>query len=374
VEIGAFIIEDGYARFLDRTTKPAFSEELSKLAVRIDGLSSAPGKRAKLAVQAIVGGDSALDLKGEVAPVGDLYADITGELRNFVLPSVNPYADSAIGWGIDRGKLAVKLHYVIEKNQITAQNEIIIENLHVAQSRKDDEVQKRIGLPLGMIVALVTDSDNGIRVDLPITGTLDNWSADVSDAIWTVVKNAIVNIVSSPFKAIGRLFTGSGDKIESVAIDPAKFAVGSATVAADAESHLTKVADFMRRAPAIKLTLAPVTTAAHTESLRGQELSARLQRVQREAKLDDLTAAVAAEYARVFPGEPPPKTTEERLARLREREPVSPEAVGQLAARRVEAIRDALTAKEGIPPARLVAGDATTATTGDGRVEFKIGQ
>ena len=76
----------------------------------------------------------------------------------------------------------------------------------------------------------------------------------------------------------------------------------------------------------------------------------------------------------MFPGEPPPKTTEERLARLREREPVSPEAIGQLATRRVEAIRDALTAKEGIPPARLVAGDATAATSGDGRVEFKIGQ
>src|SRR5205085_4110061 len=187
-----------------------------------------------------------------------------------------------------------------EKNQITAQNEIIVENLHVAQSRKDDEVQKRVGLPLGLIVALVTDSDNGIRVNLPITGTLDHWSADVSDAIWAVVKNAIVNIVSSPFKAIGRLFTGGGDKIESVAIDPAKFAVGSATVAADAESHLTKVADFLRRAPAIKLTLAPVTTPADTDALRGQELSARLQRVQREAKLENLAGAAAAEFKRVF--------------------------------------------------------------------------
>jgi hypothetical protein len=372
VELGAFVIEDGYARFIDRTTKPAFSEELSKLAVRIDGLSTVPGRRAKLAVQALVGSNSALDLKGEVAPFGELYADIFGELRNFGLSTVNPYADSAIGWGIERGKLAVKLHYTVEKNQITAQNEIIVENLHVAQSRKDDEVQKRIGLPLGMIVALITDSDNSIRVNLPITGTLDNWSADVSDAIWTVVKNAIVNIVASPFKAIGRLFTGSGDKIESVAIDPAKFPAGSATVPPEAESHLTKVADFMRKSPAIKLTLVSITTPADAESLRVQELTARLQRVQREAKLDDLAAAVAAEFARVFPGEAPPKTTEERLTRLREREAVPEAAVGQLATRRLEAVRDALAAKEGIPPARLVAGDATAATAGDGRVEFKI--
>ena len=374
MEIGAIVIDDGYARFIDRTTKPAFSEEVSKLALRIDGLSSQAGKRAKLALQAIVGGDSALDLKGEVAPFGDLYADVAGELRNFGLPSVNPYADNAIAWVIERGKLGVKLHYIVEKNQLIAQNEIIVENLHVARSRAEDEVQKRIGLPLGMIVALVTDSDNGIRVNLPMKGTLESWSADFSDAIWTVVKNAVVNIVASPFKAIGRMFTGSGDKIESVAIDPATFTVGSATIADGADAHLTKVADFLRKAPAIKLTLAPVTTAADAESLRAQELTARIQKVQREAKLADLDAAVAAEFKRVFPGEAPPKTSEERLARLRAHEPAPTDAVAELAGHRLRVVQAALTEKEGIPAARLVAGDATTAPAGDGRVEFRIGE
>ena len=374
LEIGSVIIEDGFARFLDRSTTPAFSEDVSRLAVRLDGLSSAPGRRAKLAVQAIVGGDSALDLKGEIAPFGDLYADVEGELRNFVLPSVNPYADNAIAWIVEKGTLAVKLHYTIEKNQITAKNEIIVENLHVARSSAEDQVQKRIGLPLGLIVALITDSDNGIRVNLPISGSLQTWGADFSDAIWSVVKNVAVNILAAPFRAIGRMFTGSGDKIESLAIDPVKFAAGSASLADDVATHLTKVADFLRRSPAIKLTLAPLTTPADADSLREQELAARLQRVQREAKLPDPAAAIAAEFARAFPGEPLPKTTEERLAKLREREPAPTAAVSELATRRLETVRQALTEKEGIPTARLVTGDAGNAPTGDGRVEFRIGQ
>jgi hypothetical protein len=200
IALGAFVIEDGYARFIDRTTTPAFSEELSKLAVRIDGLSSEPGKRAKVAVQAIVGGSSALDLKGQVAPFGELYADVAGELRNFVLPSVNPYADSAIAWTIEKGTLDVKLHYTVERGQIAAQNEIIVDNLCVARSKAEDEVQKRIGLPLGLIVALLTDSNNGIRVNLPLKGSLQSWAVDASDAIWAAVKNVVVNIVASPFR------------------------------------------------------------------------------------------------------------------------------------------------------------------------------
>jgi hypothetical protein len=309
-----------------------------------------------------------------VAPFGALYADVSGELRKFALPTVNPYAETAIAWIIERGTLTAKLHYTVERNQLTAKNEIIVENLHVARSRAEDEVQKRIGLPLGLIVALVTDADNDIRLNLPITGTLQSWAADLSDAIWTVVKNAVVNIVAAPFRAIGRLFTGSGDKIESVAVDPARFAAGTATIAAEAEGHLTKVADFLRRSPAIKLTLAPVTTSADLESLRTQELAAKLQRVQREEKLATLDEAIAAEFARRFPGEPAPKTTEERLARLREGATVPPEAVEQLATRRLEAVREILATKEGIPAARLVAGTPARATSGDGRIEFAIGQ
>jgi uncharacterized protein involved in outer membrane biogenesis len=408
VELGSFVIDDGYARFMDRSVEPAFAETLSKLSVRLTGLSSEPGRRADLAVQAIVGGDSALDLKGKVAPFGELYADIAGELRRFALPSVNPYADNAIAWVIEKGALTVKLHYTIEKNQLTANNEIIVDNLHVAQSKKEDEVQKRIGLPLGLIVALITDSNNGIRVNLPLQGSLQTWSVDLSDAIWTAVKNVVVNVVAAPFRAIGRMFKGKGDTIESVAIDPAPFAVGSPTLAPEGEGQIQKVADFMRKSPAIRLTLAPVTTKTDAESLREQALTARIQKVQRDLKLDTFDKAVDAEYTRVFGGDeppksaegaapkppagtPPPKTgdsaappkapegaappmkTEEKLAKLREREPVPTELVAELAKRRLTVVRETLSEKEGIPAVRLGSGDAASGD-GGGRVEFTIGQ
>src|SRR6202007_2702096 len=120
------------------------------------------------------------------------------------------------------------------------------------------------------------------------------------------------------------------------------FTAGSATVAADAEGHLTKVADFMRKAPGIKLVLVPVTTAADRDIIAEEVLRARLQKVQRENKLDSVDKAIAKEFARVFPGETPPKTADEQLARLRAQEPVPAEAMQQLATRRFEAVRDTL--------------------------------
>ena len=223
-------------------------------------------------------------------------------------------------------------------------------------------------------------------------------------------------MVAAPFRAIGRMFKGKGDTIESVAIDPAPFAAGSPTLAPEGEGQIQKVADFLRKSPAIKLTLAPVTTSTDAESLREQALTARIQKVQRDLKLDTFDKAVDAEFKRVFgeaaakaaEGAPPPKPvagptpspptaaaatpppggtsakpseaaappmkTEEKLAKLREREPVPTELVAELAKRRLTVVRETLSEKEGIPAVRLVSGDGASGDNGAGRVEFKIGQ
>src|SRR5262249_61239088 len=103
---------------------------------------------------------------------------------------------------------------------------------------------------------------------LPVSGELDKFKANFSDAIWTVVTNAVANIVAAPFRAIGRLFKGKDDKVESLTVEPVIFKPGTDTVADGMEQHLTKVADFMRRAPGIRLTLAPQAGATDLESLK----------------------------------------------------------------------------------------------------------
>lgn len=375
VDIAVFVIDDAYVRFLDRSVQPAFSETLSRFAVKVEGLSTTPGRRAKLTSQAIVGGDAALDVHGELAPLGELYVDLEGELRDFKLAQVNPYATSAIAWIIDRGKLGVKFRFHVERDQLEASNEIVVQDLHVQPTPKEDEVKKRIGLPLGMIVALITDGDNGLRVNLPMSGSVSAWKTDLSDAIWAVVKNAAVNIVAAPFRAIGRLFTGTNNTIESVGVNPVTFAAGSDVVTPEMARHLTSVADFLRRAPGVRLTLASVPSAGDVESLRAQELTARLQQRQREKGLPDFAAAAAAEFGERFPGVKPPPP-DEQLTRLRAEESLPDERMADLLARRAGVVRDGLVRAEGVPEARLLPAEGAAPAPGDGegRVEFRVGQ
>ena len=370
-------VEEGTIRFLDRTTKPAFSEDLSRFEVSVTGLTNRRGQRAKLSVQSVVGGDSALDISGAIGPLGaPPFLDLVGELRKFPLPTVNPYAEAAIAWIIRRGDLTYNFRFKLEDDQISATNDVLIGHLQVAKSPdRGDEVKQRIGLPLGMIVALIKDGRGEIHVTVPVSGSLRDPKFDPSDAIWTAVRNVLVNVLAAPFRLIGALFTSSDDKVAELRVEPVTFAAGVSAIAPAMEEHLLRVADFLRRTPFVNLGLRPEASAADIETLKAQEVLARVQRLQREAGAADLAAAVRLYYQRYAPTLTLSKTVDEQLAALRRQEPTPAGPLADLLKRRLEATRDRLTKAEGIPPDRLVApaaAAAPTAAAGDGRVEFEI--
>jgi uncharacterized protein involved in outer membrane biogenesis len=349
------VIEDGYTRFLDHTTQPAFSEDISKISLVVKDLSNKASQRASLAMQAVVGGDSALDIRGEMSAIGaPTYVDMVGELQKFTLPAANPYVDSLLAWVIRRGDLTAKLEYKIEQDKLDAKNDILVGNLKVAPSRASDEVKKRIGLPLGLIVALIKDGDGNIHVNVPITGTLSDRAFDFSDAIWTAVRNVIVNILKAPFRAIGGLFTGGDNKIDELKVDPVTFAAGSTVLSPEMERQTVRVGDFLRRAPYVGLTLTSVTSPEDEEALKERAVAARLEKFQKDQGLADQATALRRYYQVTIKDVLLPKTVEEQLLLLRRREPVPTAALADLKRRRLEVTRERLAKVEGIPEARLV--------------------
>ncbi len=374
LELGEIRVEDGSARFLDRSTKPMFSEDFSRLEVTVAGLSNRAGQRAKVSLKSVVGADAGLDLRGEVGPIGQPpLVDLVGVLRDYRLPTVNPYADRTIAWIIRRGDFKYDVHIKLEGDQLTVNNDVFVGHLQVAKSpERGDEVKQRLGLPLGLIVALIKDGNGDIRLSVPVTGSLRDPKFDVNEAIWAAVRNVIVNVLAAPFRLIGRLFA-SDDKIEELRVDPVTFAIGSSVIDPAMEAHLLRVADFLRGSPYVNLELRPVASEADIEALKAQEVLARLQRFRREVGAGDLASALRLYYQSHAPSLTLPKTVDEQLAALRQREPTPEAPLADLLKRRLDAARERLTKAEGIPPERLAAGAAAPpGAAGDGRVEFEL--
>jgi hypothetical protein len=382
-------IEDGSVRFLDRTTTPPVSQDMSRLEVTATNINNRPGERGQLAVQSVIGRDASLDVRGDVGSIGSpAFIDLVGELRSFKLPSVDPYATAATGWGIKKGELQYKVHFKLDGDALDATNDVVVGKLQVAPASGTDEVKRRIGLPLGLLVSLVKDSRGEIHANVPITGSIQDPTFHLGDAIWTAIKNVLTNIVKAPFRAIGRLFshgdktdedkTGTTDELGEPKVAPITFAAGSAVIAPDMEKHLGGVADFLRRTPFVNLALSPAPSAADTEALKAEAVNARLREFQKARGLKDGPKVSKAYFKAQLPEVKPPKTVAERLAMLREREPAPEGALDDLDRRRIDVTRERLVSAEGIPAERLTVAEAPAAVStppapnGAGRVEFQV--
>ncbi|MGH7342369.1 MAG: hypothetical protein ACREKH_17930, partial [Candidatus Rokuibacteriota bacterium] len=170
-----------------------------------------------------------------------------------------------------------------------------------------------------------------------------------------------------------------GDTVEAVAIDPVVFEPGSASLTADTQKQLQRVADVLRASPQIKLALQPVVGERDLAALRARAATARIQRVQREEKLAELSEAAVRAFKATYPERPVPKITEEIVAALAERETVGDEERSSLIARRLEAARQALLDGAGVEAERLLAAPPSAGSTittdsrpGEGRIEFDL--
>lgn len=369
-------LEEGSLRFIDRGTEPDFSEDFSKMDLTVTGLGNKPDQKAKLVFTTVVGGDGGLEIRGDIGAVGaPLYLDLVGEIRDLELPAVNPYSDKAIAWLIKQGDLKYRFTVKVENDQLTATNEIVVGKLRVAKAKQvDDQVKSRLGLPLGLIVALIKDSNGNIVLNVPISGSLKDPKFDLSDVIWSSIKNVLVNVLASPFRLIGSLFS-KGDKIEEPKVNPVTFPPGSLVLTPTMETHLLRVADFMRRTPYVTLTMHPVVAPADLEAIKSTEVAARLQQFAKEKGISDPPKILAAYFKEKMPDEKPPKTVEEQLRLLREREVVPDAKVKEMQEQRVAATKERLVKKEGIQEKRLIPGEANKPPSGaaEGMVEFTVG-
>jgi hypothetical protein len=372
--IDGLVVREGNVRFVDHTTTPAYSEELSRLAMTVRPLTNAEG-RATVTVQGIVGVDAALELRGEVAPFDrPFFLDVRGELRSFAVPRTNPYLQRFLDWIARRGELTTRVHYRVEDNELTATNEVTVQRLDVEPAGGDQRPDRLVGLPLGLAVALLKDARGEIRVTVPVSGELGSPEFSFGDAIRQALKNVLGRAVTAPFRAIGSLFRRDDGTVQDVAIEPVTFPPGSAVITPDAAAHLQRVADFLRASPYVRLTLQPAVSDEDLRALRAQEATVRIQRVQREQGLLHFEEAARRVWLQIRPESAPPEDPKAIVRVLAEQEPAPTEAARRLAERRVGVTRTQLVDAAGIPGDRLLdAPDPPPpGTSATGGVEFGL--
>jgi uncharacterized protein involved in outer membrane biogenesis len=365
-------VDDGFLRFVDRTTNPAYAEELSGITLLAEGLGTNPRRHGTLDLRGTLASGNALAVRGQVGGLtGPRFLDLTLEVKDVPVPRLNPYLDQLSSWIARQGTVTASLHYKLDGDDLEATNVLDLNGLELEQGGRGNEVQRRVGLPLGLLVSLLKNRQGQIHLTLPVKGRLSAPDFHYSEAMWAAVRNLAIKLVSLPFSWVGGMYYTEDARIDSLQIWPVNFTTARTTPTSAGAAQLQRLLTFLKESPAIRLRARPVTTVADVTALRRAALESRLA-----AAGDDAGArrqAAIALYAELFPRRELPTSDEVLLEDLTRETPTPSGALRALAAGRTAAIRDALVAA-GLPPERLEPAESRTAveSEGEGRMEFEI--
>jgi len=375
IAVGELAVDEGFVRFVDRTTTPAFTEEASRMVVTGRALGTVRNGKGPLALTGRLSGGTPFELKGTLgALTGPLNLDLDGKLTDFPLPRVNPYANKLIGWIARRGVFGTTVRYRVSDNVLTATNDIVLGQPDFVPSRTGDEVRERVGVPLGTLIALLKNARGEVRLSVPVTGNVATRQFDFSDAFWQAVRKTAIGVVSLPVSWVGKIFYTEDARVETIQIWPVYFEPGTVRFAEGFDKQAQRVGTFLRDAPAVKLAMKSVLTVDDIAALKRDALRQRLEGAAREAGAGGVEAAAARLFAERFPGRPAPGGVDATVAELARDEPNPDAAAKTLSTRRMEATRAQLQSAARIEPARLhvTEGLVPVEGAGRGRVEFEI--
>jgi hypothetical protein len=274
IRLGKIVLRGGSVNFSDFFVKPNYTVMLTGVAGSVTEMT--PDKSGDVELHGRIHQTAPVEVAGKLNPLSkELFVDLKASARDIELSPMTPYAVKYAGYGIEKGKLSLKLSYLIENRKLVAENNIYLDQLTFGEKVDSPTATK---LPVLLAVALLKDKNGVIDVNLPISGSLDDPEFSLGGIIVKVFVNLIVKAVTAPFALIGSLF-GGGEELAFLEFDP-----GSAMLDADDEAKLKTLAKALDERPALKLD---VSGRIQPDADRDALKRTALDRQVKAAKLKD---------------------------------------------------------------------------------------
>jgi hypothetical protein len=274
IRLGKVVLSGGSVSYSDFLVTPNYSVMLTSVSGSVTAIT--PEQPGEVELHGRIHQTAPVDIAGRINPLAkDLFVDLKVSARDIDLSPLSPYSLKYAGYGIDKGRLSVKLAYRIENGKLVAENNIYLDQLTFGAKVGSPTATD---LPVLLAVALLKDKNGVINVDVPISGSLDEPEFNVGGVLAKVFGNLVVKAVSSPFAMLGSL-VGGGEELAYV-----EFAPGSAALAAGDEAKLTSLAKALDGRPGLKLEVSGrIDPEADREILKRAELDRQAEAAKLKA-------------------------------------------------------------------------------------------
>jgi Domain of Unknown Function (DUF748) len=206
LRFGQLVLQRGRLHYTDNFIKPNYTAHLVAITGTIGAFSTRSTTPAPVDVSAKLQANGPISIRGTVNPLAKKPAlDITATAHGIELTHLTPYSAKYAGYPITKGKLNVDLHYMLDNDQLRANNHIFIDQLTFGDHVENDTATK---LPVKLAISLLKNSRGEIDVNIPVSGSRSNPEFSIGSVISHAVLNLITKAVTAPFTLLASAFGG----------------------------------------------------------------------------------------------------------------------------------------------------------------------
>jgi uncharacterized protein involved in outer membrane biogenesis len=249
IALGQITLHNGHINYTDNFIKPHYTADLTDVGGKIAAFGTRSAEPAAVTLEGQLNGSAPINISGSINPLVPMaFVELTAKANGVELTGLTPYSAKYTGYPITKGTLTVDVHYLLDKQTLTATNHIHIDQLTFGDHVTDPNAAN---LPVRLAVALLSDSRGVIDLNIPVSGSLNDPQFSIGAVIWVAFKNLVVKALTSPFTLIASAFGGGS----SQDLNYVEFRPGYATLTPDAQSRLETIAKALQARPALKLEI-----------------------------------------------------------------------------------------------------------------------
>jgi len=246
-DIPSIYFTDSELNFTDESLPIKFQTVIGELNGEISGLNSSGDRETRVDLKGSVDGYAPVVLAGKARPFSSTpIVDMGLTFDGIDLVRLTPYSGTYAGYAIDRGTLNLDLHYTLDGNRLKGDNSVVIDQLKLGDKIDSDQA---VDLPLELALALLTDSNGVIDMEVPVTGDVDDPDFGLGSVIASAFVNLVTKAVTAPFTLLANL-VGSEDDMQRIS-----FSSGSSELDDAARAKLADLSSALAQRPGIKLVL-----------------------------------------------------------------------------------------------------------------------
>ena len=196
IKIGHADLKGGEFLYSDDTMHRIFEYQLRDIAISGDNLDLMGNNKITLSAKLPKQGSVMLRWDGSLS---DFYnQSLMLMLNNVDMVGLSPYVEHFTGFPIKDGNLTFRSQNVVSNGSLSGINQFGTYNFKL--DKRDKSLDPEIKLPLRLAVWVLTDKDEHIDIDLPVSGHLDSPKFSYGKVIMKAVGGLMLKIAVSPFE------------------------------------------------------------------------------------------------------------------------------------------------------------------------------